>query len=133
MSKGEGEGEREPRTPAEWVTLVVASLILAVLVALIATQIDDTRSPAAPVAVVVGEARDVDGLHHVDVTVTNEGDHTAANVQVGAELKIGDETTVADQTIDFLAGDEEEDLVFVFEDDPADGELTVAVTSFAAP
>jgi uncharacterized protein (TIGR02588 family) len=43
------------------------------------------------------------------------------------------EETAADQTIDFLAGGAEQDLVFVFEDDPADGELTIEVTSFAAP
>ena len=125
--------ERQPRTPAEWVTLAVSSLILAVLVALIATQIDDTRASAAPVAEIAGKPRKIGDLHHVDVTVTNEGDHTAANVQVSAELTVDGKTSSADQTIDFLAGDEEEDLVFVFEDDPGDGELTVAVTSFASP
>ena len=35
--------------------------------------------------------------------------------------------------IDFLAGGEEEELVFIFEDDPADGELTVAVSGFGVP
>jgi uncharacterized protein (TIGR02588 family) len=125
--------ERKARTTAEWITLGVSSLILVVLVILVATQIDDTKAPAAPVAEIVGEARKIDDLHHVEVTVTNRGDDTAANVQVSAELTVNGKATTADQTIDFLAGDEAEDLVFVFEDDPASGELTVAVTSFAAP
>ena len=38
-----------------------------------------------------------------------------------------------DFLVDFLAGGADERLVFVFEDDPADGDLTVAVTSYAEP
>jgi len=124
---------RGARTAAEWTTLACSCLVLAVLVALIAARLGEDRDPASPVAVIDGEIRSSDGLHHVDVVVTNYGDDTAANVQVSAELTIDGEVTAADQTIDFLAGDEEEELVFVFEDDPADGELTVAVTGFAVP
>jgi uncharacterized protein (TIGR02588 family) len=124
---------RDPRTPAEWTALVGSSLILALVVGLIVAQMSGARSPAAP-TVTVGEVRPVGDLHHVDVTVTNEGDESAANVQVSAELTIdGEVVTTADQTIDFLSGDEEVDLVYVFEDDPADGDLAVAVTSFAEP
>ena len=120
------------RTSAEWVTLAGCCLVLAVLVGLIASQLNSTRAPAAPAAVVDG-TEEVGGFHHVEVVVTNDGDETAANVQVTAELTIDGEVTSADQTIDFLAGDEEEDLVFVFEDDPAEGELRVAVSGFAVP
>ena len=72
-------------------------------------------------------------LHVVDVDVSNGGDLTASDVQVSASLIVDGETTEGDQTIDFLAGGEVEELVFVFADDPADGELTVAVTSFGVP
>jgi uncharacterized protein (TIGR02588 family) len=121
------------RTAAEWTALACSCLVLAVLVGLIVAQLGDDREPAAPVAVIDGEPRAIDDLHHVDVVVTNEGDETAANVQVSAELTIDGEATTADQTIDFLAGDEEEELVFVFGDDPAEGELTVEVSGFAVP
>ena len=124
--------ERDPRTRAEWVTLVCSCLVLAVLVGLIAVQMASTRDPASPVAVVEGH-HEADGFHHVEVAVTNHGDETAANVQVTADLEVDGETTTADQTIDFLAGGEAEDLVFIFEDDPADGELTVAVSGFGVP
>ena len=125
---------RDPRTSGEWTALVGSSLILLVLIGLIVAQMGGSRSPAAPTAAVAGEVRQVGDLHHVDVTVTNEGDETAANVQVSAELTIeGEVVSAGDQTIDFLSGDEEADLVFVFADDPDDGELTVAVTSFAEP
>lgn len=123
---------RPSRTTAEWATLVGACLVLAVLVGLIAAQLAADRQPASPVAEVLGH-EEVDGFHHVEVVVTNHGDDTAANVQVNAELSIDGEVTSADQTIDFLAGSEEEDLVFVFEDDPDDGELQVAVSGFGEP
>lgn len=123
---------RRARTTAEWVTLAGSCLVLAVLVGLIAVQMTSTRDPASPVAVVEGHRR-ADGFHHVEVVVTNQGDETASNVLVTADLTIDGETTSADQSIDFLAGGEEEDLVFVFEDDPADGELRVAVRGFGVP
>lgn len=123
---------RDPRTPAQWVTLVCSCLILGGLVALIAAQLGETREPAAPV-VVLGEVRDVGGTHHVDVVVTNEGDETAANVQVVAELTVDGTVTTGEQMIDFLAGGEEEELVFVFDDDPGEGDLSVSVAGFAVP
>lgn len=123
---------RRVRTNAEWASLVGSCLVLAVLVGLIAAQLASTRERPSPVAEVAGH-RQADGFHHVEVVVTNRGDDTAANVQVTAELTIDGEVTSADQTIDFLAGDEEDDLVFTFEDDPADGELSVVVSGFAVP
>ena len=124
--------EREPRSAAEWVTLVVSLLVLAVLVGLIVLRLLDERDPAEPIATIEG-VEEVGDDHHVEVMVRNEGDDTAADVQIVAELVIGDETSEADQVLDFLAGDEEEHVVFVFEDDPADGELTVSVSGFSVP
>ena len=124
--------ERQPRSPAEWVTLLVSLLVLAVLVGLIVVRLVDERDPAAPVATIDG-VEEIGDVHHVEVTVRNDGDDTAADVQIVAELVIGDETTEADQVLDFLAGDEEEQVVFVFEDDPADGELSVSVSGFSVP
>ena len=123
--------ERGGRTAAEWVTLVASLLVLAVVVAAIVAQ-HGSKAPPAPVAV-VDAVRSVGDAHHVEVTVRNDGDDTAEDVQVLASLEVEGETTDADQVIDFLAGDEEEQLVFVFADDPADGELTVEVTGFTVP
>lgn len=121
------------RTSAEWVTFGVSLAVLLVVIGLVVVQLRSEQTDAAPEAHRVGAVRVVGGQHLVDVTVTNEGDQTAANVQVGASLVVDGETVEADQTIDFLAGHETEDLVFVFDDAPSDGELTVAVTGFAVP
>ena len=120
------------RTVAEWVTFGVSSAILAAVLALIAMQLPNSDDPAAPLAEVDAE-RSLDGRHYVDVLVTNQGDDPASNVQVNASLVIDASTTEGDQTIDFLAADEEVKLTFVFEDDPALGELTVTVTGFTHP
>ena len=125
--------ERDPRTSAEWVALACSCLMLGLLVALIVRQLVEEREPAAPVVEVAGEVRPVGDLHHVDVVVTNDGDDTAQNVQVTAELEVDGTTTTSDQVVDFLPGGAKEDLVFVFEDDPSQGELTVVISGFSVP
>jgi uncharacterized protein (TIGR02588 family) len=131
--KGAGKGTSPSRTGAEWVSFGAAVAVLAVVVVLIAAQMTGAQSPPAPIAARHGRVREVKGRYFVPVRVVNEGDETAADVQVSAELTIGGETTEGDQTIDFLAGDEEEDLTFAFDDDPADGELVISVRGFTTP
>jgi uncharacterized protein (TIGR02588 family) len=65
--------------------------------------------------------------------VRNEGDRTAANVQVSAELTVGDRSFTGDQVVDFLSGGDDAGLTFVFSEDPAAGELDVAVAGYAEP
>jgi uncharacterized protein (TIGR02588 family) len=124
--------EPHGRNAAEWTTLIGSCLILMVVTALIVAQMRERQTPPAPVAT-VDRITAVGSDHHVRVVVTNEGRRTAANVQVSAELVTDGDTATADQTIDFLAGGEEEDLVFVCADDPRGGDLTVAVTGFSLP
>lgn len=125
--------ERSERTVAEWTTLAASCAVLLVLVAAIVVQMRGGDEEASPVARIAGTPRVVGDQHLVDVEVANGGDLTASNVQVSASLVIDGETTEGDQTIDFLAGGEVETLVFVFADDPTDGDLSVQVTSFAEP
>jgi uncharacterized protein (TIGR02588 family) len=123
----------ERRTAAQWTTLVISSLLLLAVVTLLVRELLADQSPAAPVATVEGAARRLGDRYVVDVVVVNHGDDTAANAQVTASLDVDGEVTEADQLIDFLAGGAEERLSFAFDDDPADGELTVAVSGYADP
>ncbi len=123
---------RSSRTTAEWASLAGSAAVVLLLVGLIVAEIPGSDRPAAP-AVRVESVRHVAQAFHVDVTVENSGDQTAANVQVSAELSVGDDTLTGDQTIDFLSGGEQQRLTFVFLRDPASGELQVAVTGFAVP
>lgn len=123
---------RRPTKPAEWVTFgIAAALVLAVLGAIL-SQVAAPSTPPSP-RVEVGTVEERDGQFVVPVAVVNEGDATAANVQVTATLTTDDGESTADQTVDFLAGGEEQELEFVFEDDPVGGELVVRVGGYALP
>ena len=118
---------------AEWTTLLVSSFVVGAIVVLIAVQMVSAADAAQPVARVVGVSRAGDRFW-VRVVVDNEGDETAANVQVSASLSVvGAEAEEGGLSIDFLAGDESQELVFVFDTDPEQGELDVGVTGFEDP
>lgn len=121
------------RRGPEMVTFAVSALLLAVVVGLLVWLAFQTDSPAAPAAGRPGPVREAQGQFYVPVEVTNHGDQAAAEVQVVAELTVGETTVTGDQVIDFLGGGESQQLTFAFADDPASGELTVLVTGFSDP
>jgi len=127
MSKDRG------RSAAEWTTFAASCVVLLTVVGLIVAQMFGATAPPDPVAEIRLPYRVEAASFHVTVEVSNRGGETAANVQVAATLEMGGETTTAEQTVDFLAGDATQDLVFVFDDDPADGTLTVSVSSYSLP
>jgi uncharacterized protein (TIGR02588 family) len=82
----------------------------------------------------LGSSRVVATQTYISAEVTNEGDETAENVQVHAEMKVDDEVvSEAEQIIDFLSGDEAEEVVFVFADMPPNAEVELTVASFKVP
>jgi len=123
---------RSERSLAESVTLGVCAVILGVVVALIVSQAPHEDEQPAPLATIEHVEQVGDGFH-ATVRVTNTGGQTASNVQVSAELVVAGERTGGDQTIDFLAPDDSATVAFVFANDPATGDLTVDVTSYAIP
>lgn len=124
--------EERKRSAPEWVTFAVAVAILVGLIGAILVEAREDHDPARPVASVERTQR-AGERYEVTVTVENRGDLAASAVQVLASLEVDGETTEGDQTIDFLAGDDEQDLVFYFTDDPDDGKLSVEVTGFTVP
>ena len=121
------------RNGPEWVILGVSASILAAVVIVLLVLAFRTAEPARPEADPPGSIRQVGGQFLVPVDIVNHGDLAAAEVQVVAELTIDGDTTAGDQVIDFLGGGERQQLTFVFADDPADGELVIAVTGYAEP
>lgn len=121
------------RSVAQWFSFAVACVVLALVVGLIALELRGSEAPAAPVVEPAGApTEEADGFH-VPVEIRNEGDEAASDVQVVATLTIDGKPTEGDLTVDFLAGGAGEELVFVFPEDPADGELELRVASYSRP
>ncbi len=97
--------------------MVVAAVVLA-----IGIEIPGSKTPAHPVVHTADAvARGAD--FSVAVTVENEGQKTAQNVQVEASLDTGSGEETSDQVVAFLAGQASEELVFIFSSDPGEGRL----------
>lgn len=121
------------RTPAEWATLVVSSLVLSVVVGLILVEMSSRVDPAEPVARVERTAP-LGQRWGIYVAVTNVGDETAANVQVTATVTGAHGLNQSGElSVDFLAGDEVKELVFMVDSDPRRGDLSVVVSGFEDP
>lgn len=121
------------RSAAEWVSFAVACVVLAAVVSLIALEMRGTEAPAAPLVEAAGAVTEEADGFHVPVEIRNDGDAAASDVQVIATLTIDGEPTEGDLTVDFLAGGASEELVFVFSEDPADGELELRVAGYSTP
>jgi uncharacterized protein (TIGR02588 family) len=126
--------KREKRTTAEWVVFGIASGIIAVLAAAIGSLWLQPYDPARVTVQQIGEPR-AEGRHtYLSAEVTNDGDETAENVQVRAEMTVDDEVVAeGEQIIDFLSGDETEEVVFVFDEVPPNAKVELTVSSFKVP
>ncbi len=123
------------RSSAEWVAFGIASAVLLFIAGAVAFEwVGDEGRPATLEVERVGPPRRAGEQFYVTATVTNSGDRTAEGVQVIAEIeRAGEIVEDGDQTIDFLAGGESEQVVFVFSENPASGELIVRAASYVKP
>lgn len=126
-------GRRDSRTPAEWLSFAVSSVILLGLVALVVLQIPTEDKPPLPVAEIVSSEEKRGEFYVVIVEVENRGDVTAEDIQVSLSLETESETSEGDQTIDFLAGEEKREVEFLLDEDPSSGKLDVRVTGYGIP
>ena len=123
------------RITAEQITIAISSLIVTILVGLICF-IWLTQNDEPPVITVTqtAPAFTTGGQYYIPYTVSNKGGDTADSVQILAELKVGGEAIeTAEQQVDFLSSREQADGMFIFENDPAQGEFTIKSTGYRLP
>ena len=123
------------RSLAEWLTLLVSTVILTLLAGLIVYdwQVNQTRPPAFDVTI-ANSVRVTDRRYYLPFAITNTGGRIARTVQVVAELHFpGAADEVAEQQIDFLSGHEQKQGSFVFTHNPLEGDLMVRVASYRLP
>lgn len=127
---------KPPRSPAEWVSFSVASLILAGIIGTVGYLWAEQEHQNPPDIVVLSSdnIRESNGQFYVSFVVRNVGGSTATAVQVVAELELNDGVEeTGEQQIDFLSAGETETGAFVFSQNPRLGELTLRVASYKLP
>ncbi|MDQ5823874.1 MAG: hypothetical protein M3441_06620 [Chloroflexota bacterium] len=128
-------GERQERTTAEWVSLLVSVAIVLALVGGLVYQVfaRGNRPPIIEVKPLMEEVRQEGDSYYLSLDITNNGDRTAENVEVMLSLDTGegDPETMQFQ-VQFLDGGETENQTVIFRNNPAEGELT-HTASFHVP
>ena len=135
MTTSGGRNARSPRTAAEWWTFGIAiALIAAVVAVILASWAFGVTGPPVLEARPTGPAKPQGAAYRVPFEVKNSGGEAATSVQVLAELTIdGELVGEGEQSISFLSGGERERGVFLFDQDPGRGVLTIRVASYARP
>lgn len=127
--------KRPPRSPAEWITFSIASVILAAIAGLVLYlwRTEDQNPPVLALEKPT-EIREAQGQFYVPFKVSNIGGETAESVQIVAELRINEQTVeLGDQQIDFLSKGETGEGAFIFRRDPRKGDLQIRVTGYKLP
>lgn len=128
------KGFRNGQSSAEWISFLIASAIVAVVLGTVIYLWVRDRNPHPPILEITSTIETRQGKYYVPFTVTNAGDETAAAVQVIAELRIeGVVVESGEQTIDFLSSREEKKGAFIFTREPSLNELTVRTASYQMP
>ncbi|HEX8599466.1 MAG TPA: hypothetical protein VF952_13225 [Chloroflexia bacterium] len=132
---GQDNGEKKERTTAEWVSLLVSLAIVLALVGGLIYQVfaRGSRPPIIEVKPLMEEVRQEGDSYYLSLDITNNGDRTAENVEVMLSLDTGqgDPETMQFQ-VQFLDGGETENQTVIFQNNPAEGELT-HTASFHVP
>lgn len=126
-----GEGD-DVRTLAEWVTLLGSlAILLAAFAAVAYLYVNDDDLPITIRAEAnLEDVRESNGTYFVPVTAFNEGDSAASNVQIQADLTMGDQVESSGFSILTLSGNDSETGVIAFTRDPREAEFVVRVASY---
>ena len=122
----------DERTLAEWVTLLISlAILLTAFAAVTYLYVAGDGDPILISAKVdLDNIRESDGTFYVPVIAYNDGDSSASDVQIEAELTIGEEVETSSFAILTLSGNDSETAIIAFSRDPREGEFTVRVTSY---
>ena len=131
-----GSNNKGGRSTAEWTTLGISlTIVLSILGLITYLYVSGSDEPPNIAAEAKFEElrRETSG-YYLPVEVINEGDRTAEDVRVEAELDTGNgQPETAEIAVTFLAGGEHATGTFIFNQDPSEGDLTVQAISYTIP
>jgi uncharacterized protein (TIGR02588 family) len=127
--RGQSSEQDDPRTLAEWTTLLVSlAIIVAAFAAVVYLYLTEDNDPIMIHAeAALEQIRETEEGFYVPVVV---GDAPATNVQIQADLTIGDEVESSGFSLLALSGNDTETGIVAFRQDPREGELVVRVASY---
>ena len=131
-----GSNNEGGRSTAEWTTLGISITVVLGILGLITYLYvsGGGEPPSIMVETKIRELRSEANGYYLPVEVVNEGDRTAEEVRVEAELDTGTgQPETAEITVTFLAGGERVTGTFIFSEDPSAGDLTVQAVSYKDP
>ena len=124
-----------PRSLAEWISFGIALLVLTTVVGLVIYSWATIQDQPPILAVkTTSDLRQAEGKFYIPFEVTNTGGGTVESVEVTAQLSIDGQVVETGQTqIDFLSSGEVSSGAFIFNHDPAQGDLSIRVASYKLP
>lgn len=134
MSQSNQSAQQDQRSPAEWTTFGIATVIVAAIAGLVVWDwLTAQNQPPILTVSQTGAVRTVADQFYVPFTITNSGGETAEAVQVMADLQLNGEEETGEQQIDFLSAGETAEGAFIFSQNPQQGVLTLRVASYKLP
>jgi len=127
--------KRPPRSSAEWVSFIIASVICATIAGLVVySWLTERDRPPVLKVEAIDNVREENGQFYIPFEVTNVEGQTVESVQIIAELEVDNEIKEAgDLEIDFLTKGEKEKGAFVFRHDPQKGKLRFRIAAYRLP
>lgn len=120
-----------PRTPAEWVSLGVALLLLAGVVGTVIVLWVDSSDNQIEFEIEHQSIYQQASKFYLQISVTNNGDRAAQAVTVEGKLTIEGEEEISTTTFDFIPARSKVQGVLIFSHQPE--AVEVRVTSFQQP
>ncbi|MBP8252806.1 MAG: hypothetical protein KAX40_10610 [Herpetosiphon sp.] len=113
------------RTTAEWVSLVIAIVLVVGIVGTIGWLWATDANDPPQFSIEKGETRQANNVYYLDLTVKNDGDQTASEVTLEGTIVLDGEPETAQTTFDFFPGHSEREATLIFSQDPQDADLRV--------
>ncbi|MGG6296981.1 hypothetical protein ACQ4M4_21505 [Leptolyngbya sp. AN02str] len=113
------------RNQAEWVSLGVSTLLLTGVIAAVTSLWLQPSLKPPTFSIEQGEIREEAGTYYVPITITNQGDGTAAEVTVEGSVGSGNQEEIANTTFDFVPAQSDVEGVLMFNQDPSDADIRV--------
>lgn len=134
MSQSNQSAQQDRRSPAEWTTFGIATVIVAAIAGLVVWDwLTAQNQPPVLTVSQTGTVRTVEDQFYVPFAVTNSGGETAESVQVMADLQLNGKEETGEQQIDFLSAGETAEGAFIFSQNPQQGELSLRIASYKLP